>query len=91
MKYNKFYLYFWIFYNICYSWTKKNKNFDEEEFLNYKSGELEPKWEQAKNISVVYTWVDGKDPNFIDVKLKYQYGIRNINSLTGRQMNFVNY
>jgi len=45
MKYNKFYLYFWIFYNICYSWTKKNKNFDEEEFLNYKSGELEPKWE----------------------------------------------
>eukprot|EP00833_Pecoramyces_ruminatium_P000071 jgi/Orpsp1_1/1174103/evm.model.c7180000048922.1 len=50
---------------------------DEDYILNYKGGELEPEWLWAKNISIVYTWVDGSDANFQDLKSKYNGGIRN--------------
>jgi len=53
---------------------------DEDYIVNYKGGELEPEWQWAKNISVVYTWVDGSDPNFQYMKAKYDHGIRNDNS-----------
>lgn len=37
---------------------------------------MEPEWNWVKNISIVYTWVDGTDINFIDVKSKYNGGNR---------------
>ena len=48
--------------------------------LNYKGGVLEPEWQWVKNISVVYTWVDGSDINFQDLQSKYNGGIKNNNS-----------
>jgi len=60
------------------------KNFkfksDSEYILNYHGGELEPEWQWVKDISVVYTWVDGNDVDFADVKAKYNGGIRETNS-----------
>jgi len=47
---------------------------------NYRGGELEPEWEWAKSISVVYTWVDGNDIDFLDEKSKYNGGYRIFNS-----------
>jgi len=47
---------------------------------NYKGGELEPEWEWVKNISVVYTWVNGNDVDFLDLKSKFNGGFRTINS-----------
>eukprot|EP00833_Pecoramyces_ruminatium_P003391 jgi/Orpsp1_1/1177423/evm.model.c7180000061394.1 len=55
-------------------------NKDLEYILNYKGGELEPEWEWVKNISVVYTWVDGSDINFIELKSKFNGGIKEIDS-----------
>jgi len=48
--------------------------------LNYKGGILEPEWKWVKNVSVVYTWVDGSDINFQDLKSKYNGGITNNNN-----------
>lgn len=48
--------------------------------INYKGGELEPEWAWVKNISIVYTWVDGSDTNFLDLKSKFNGGIRQVNS-----------
>jgi len=53
---------------------------DNEYILNYKGGELEPEWKWAQDISVVYTWVDGSDVDFADIKAKYSGGIRKPNS-----------
>ncbi|ORX63870.1 hypothetical protein BCR32DRAFT_273301 [Anaeromyces robustus] len=46
----------------------------------YKGEDLEPEWEWVKNISIVYTWVDGSDINYIDLKSKYNSGYRNVTS-----------
>jgi len=49
---------------------------DEEYIHGYYGGELEPEWYWAKNISIVYTWVDGSDINFLDQKAKYDHGYK---------------
>jgi len=36
--------------------------------------ELEPEWEWAANISIVYTWVNGSDPFHLQQKSKYNGG-----------------
>ena len=48
--------------------------------MNYKGDSLEPEWEWVKNISFVYTWVDGSDANFSFIKSKYNGGNREVNS-----------
>ncbi|ORX53268.1 hypothetical protein BCR32DRAFT_288110, partial [Anaeromyces robustus] len=53
---------------------------DDDYILNYKGGELEPEWEWVKNISILYTWVDGSDIDFLEEKSKYNGGERDINS-----------
>jgi len=53
---------------------------DLEYILNYKGKEIDSKWDWIRNISIVYTWVDGSDADFIDVKAKYNGGIRGSNS-----------
>jgi hypothetical protein len=57
----------------------KNKK-DLDYILNYKGGEIEPKWNWIRDISIVYTWVDGSDVDFSDVKAKFNGGIRGSNS-----------
>lgn len=67
--------------NIFY---KKNRYFNntiQNEIINdfyyirsYKGGKLEPEWEWVKNISLVYTWVDGYDVDFQNLKSKYNGG-----------------
>ncbi|KKK26576.1 hypothetical protein ARAM_002987 [Aspergillus rambellii] len=32
---------------------------------------LEPEWEWARNVSIVYTWVNGSDPNFRSQRKRY--------------------
>ena len=51
-------------------------NSDDFYIENYKGGELGVEWNWVKNISIVYTWVDGSDINFLDIKAKYDYGYR---------------
>ena len=62
----------------------KNRNIDKRKYfkyiLNYKGDSLEPEWEWVKNISFVYTWVDGSDANFSFIKSKYNGGNREVNS-----------
>jgi len=53
---------------------------DLNNILNYKGGKLEPEWQWVKNTSIVYTWVDGSDINFQDLKSKYNGGNREVNS-----------
>jgi len=53
---------------------------DNELIFNYKGGEIEPEWEWVKTISIVYTWVDGNDVDFLDIKSKYNGGKREYNS-----------
>jgi len=48
--------------------------------VNYNGGELEPEWAWVKNISIVYTWVDGSDIDFLDLKSKFNGGIRQVSS-----------
>ncbi|ORX46143.1 hypothetical protein BCR36DRAFT_239941, partial [Piromyces finnis] len=55
-------------------------NMEKEIIENYKGEELEPEWEWAKSVSVVYTWVNGDDVNFTDIKSKYNGGYRSFNS-----------
>jgi len=55
---------------------KNNIIFDDFYIDNYKGEELETEWNWVKNISIVYTWVDGSDINFLDIKAKYDYGYR---------------
>jgi hypothetical protein len=48
--------------------------------LNYKGEQIEPEWEWVKNISFVYTWVDGSDLDLSFKKSKYNEGNRDANS-----------
>jgi len=44
---------------------------------NGKRGdELEPEWEWAKDISIVYTWINGTDEALLERKSKYNGGIK---------------
>ena len=61
------------------SFRNKSLGTDMEYILNYKGGELEPEWQWTKNISVVYTWVDGNDIDFLDIKSKFNGGFRKYN------------
>lgn len=56
------------------------KNVDLKYILNYHGGDLEPEWEWARDISFVYTWVDGSEINFSDIKSKYNGGRREVSS-----------
>ncbi|ORX57228.1 hypothetical protein BCR36DRAFT_345229 [Piromyces finnis] len=38
--------------------------------------ELEPEWQWAADISIVYTWVNGSDPIHLEQKAKYNGGIK---------------
>jgi len=58
----------------------KDKIKDFEYILNYKGGALEPEWEWVKNISFVYTWVDGSDINLANIKSIYNGGNKEVNS-----------
>ncbi|OUM65460.1 hypothetical protein PIROE2DRAFT_7577 [Piromyces sp. E2] len=61
--------------------TKYSTNNHELDLLlNYDGGELEPEWEWAKNMSIVYTWIDGSDNNHLDLKAKYNGGNRKVNN-----------
>jgi len=51
-----------------------NKKRDFEYILNYSGTYIEPEWEWAKNISFVYTWVDGSDIDLSYIKSKYNGG-----------------
>ena len=53
---------------------------DLDYILNYRGTLIEPEWEWVKNISFVYTWVDGSDVNLSNIKSKYNGGNRNVNN-----------
>jgi len=53
---------------------------DEKLIKEYSGGDLGSEWLWIKNISIVYTWVDGSDINFIEQKAKYEHGYRNNNN-----------
>ena len=57
---------------------KREKDFDY--ILNYRGDSIEPEWEWAKNISFVYTWVDGSDIDLSHLKSKYNGGYLNVDS-----------
>jgi len=56
------------------------KDEDWDYVIHYQGQELEPEWQWVKNISIVYTWVDGNDVDFLDIKSKYNGGNRSYNS-----------
>jgi len=56
------------------------KNRELNVLLNYDGGELEPEWEWAKDMSIVYTWINGSDFNHLDLKAKYNLGNRKVNN-----------
>lgn len=58
----------------------KDKRKDYEYILNYKGTSIEPEWEWVKNISFVYTWVDGSDIDLSYIKSKYNGGNRKVDS-----------
>jgi len=62
------------------NYSKNNVKDDLYYIKNYKGGKLEPEWEWAKDISVVYTWVDGSDINFKELKAKYNGGRNDVGS-----------
>jgi len=68
-------------------------NFEDDLKLikNYKGGNLEPEWNWVKNISIVYTWVDGSDPDYIDLKSKYNGGVKNPNNHRDRNSDELKY
>ena len=53
---------------------------DFEFIVNYNGSNLEPEWDWVKNISFVYTWVDGSDINLANIKSKYNGGNKEVNS-----------
>ncbi|ORY63650.1 hypothetical protein LY90DRAFT_642245 [Neocallimastix californiae] len=57
---------------------KHNDHF--ENLLRYNGSDIEPEWEWVKNISIVYTWVDGSDINFQNLKAKYNGGVYKVSS-----------
>ena len=48
-----------------------NEKIDLNYIINYKGGSLEPEWDWVKNVSFVYTWVDGSDLDLANTKSKY--------------------
>jgi len=44
--------------------------------LSYKGEELDPKWKWAEDMSFVYSWVNGSDPYHLELKSKYNGGIK---------------
>jgi len=66
--------------NINNNKNNNRKKTDLDYIKNYKGGELEPEWQWVRNISIIYTWVDGSDIDFLDVKSKYNGGVREFNS-----------
>ena len=71
-----------IFINVLYNKNLyERKKYDDNYYINnYRGGELEPEWQWVKNITILYTWVDGSDPNFLKTKAKYNGGKKEINS-----------
>jgi len=43
-----------------------------------KGWKLDEKWAWCRNISIVYTWVNGSDPNHQEIKSKYNGGIKKV-------------
>jgi len=41
-----------------------------------RGSELEPEWQWVKNISIVYTWINGTDDALLERKAKYNGGIK---------------
>ncbi|ORX80227.1 hypothetical protein BCR32DRAFT_268962 [Anaeromyces robustus] len=67
--------------NVVKSKVGDGKIHDDAYYIdNYKGGDLEPEWEWVKKISILYTWVDGSDTDFLEEKAKYNGGERDINS-----------
>lgn len=60
--------------------NNKYKLKDFNYILNYRGSAIEPEWEWVKNISFVYTWVDGSDINLSYIKSKYNGGERKATS-----------
>jgi len=53
------------------AFNKENENQDKP-----KGWKLDEKWEWCRNISIVYTWVNGSDPHHQEVKSHYNGGIK---------------
>jgi len=51
-------------------------NKDDQENNKPKGWKLDEKWEWCRNISIVYTWVNGSDPNHQEIKSHYNGGIK---------------
>ncbi|OUM67433.1 hypothetical protein PIROE2DRAFT_58811 [Piromyces sp. E2] len=76
--------------SICNEQDKQNKriSYDDERELRFllkyardvenglRHDELEPEWQWASDISIVYTWVNGSDPIHLAQKAKYNGGIK---------------
>jgi len=68
-----------------YDRVDKNVDFIEMEFYmqyarDVESGkrkdELEPEWQWAKDISIVYTWINGTDDKLLEKKAMYNGGVK---------------
>jgi len=68
-----------------YDKVDKNVDFIEMEFYmqyakDVESGkrkdELEPEWQWAKDISIVYTWINGTEDALLERKAKYNGGVK---------------
>ena len=53
------------------AFNKENENLDKP-----KGWKLDEKWEWCRNISIVYTWVNGSDPHHQEIKSHYNGGVK---------------